>query len=356
MSRLKSTMVCAAVFAIPALLRSTTRVFPICSSFLRLRRTSLYYCTANGKMKSKRKSDHLERTANDFRHEVGVLALSPGFLNCVRTSVIAIISKAKVCGITSESETVKRLRLAVEDKDFTFKAGQWVDFFIPGVAVVGGFSICSSPGLLEQEGVLELAVKRTTHPPAHWVHTQCALDSEVALRVGGNFFFDPQPADPPANLVLIAGGVGINPLFAILLHVADLHRTQENKGTGYAMGTANLFYSAKNTHELLFRNQILGLTNAFPGKIACSFHVTQQNSPSSEKLQPYIKGGYCCDAYKHLLQLLDEGRICGKELEKHISKGTLWYVCGPPPMIESISKLLENLGVAQDNVFFEKWW
>lgn len=47
-----------------------------------------------------------------------------------------------------------------------------VDFFIPGVAVVGGFSICSSPGLLEREGELELAVKRTTHPPAHWVHTQ----------------------------------------------------------------------------------------------------------------------------------------------------------------------------------------
>lgn len=271
-------------------------------------------------MKSKRKSDHLERTANNFRHE--------------------IISKAKVCGITSESETVKRLQLAVEDKDFTFKAGQWVDFFIPGVAVVGGFSICSSPGLLEQEGVLELAIKHTTHPPAHWVHTQCAVDSEVALRVGGNFFFDPQPTDPPTNLVLVAGGVGINPLFSILLHTADLHRMRETKGTGYTMGTAKLFYSAKNTDELLFRKQILGLTNAFPGKIACSFHVTQQNSQSSEKHQPYIK----------------EGRICGKDLEKHVSKDTLWYVCGPPPMIESVSKLLENLGVAQGNIFFEKWW
>lgn len=315
-----NAMVCAAVFAIPALLRSPSGVFPICSSFIQLRRTTLCYCTANGKMKSKRKSDHLERTANNFRHE--------------------IISKAKVCGITSESETVKRLQLAVEDKDFTFKAGQWVDFFIPGVAVVGGFSICSSPGLLEQEGVLELAIKHTTHPPAHWVHTQCAVDSEVALRVGGNFFFDPQPTDPPTNLVLVAGGVGINPLFSILLHTADLHRMRETKGTGYTMGTAKLFYSAKNTDELLFRKQILGLTNAFPGKIACSFHVTQQNSQSSEKHQPYIK----------------EGRICGKDLEKHISKDTLWYVCGPPPMIESVSKLLENLGVAQGNIFFEKWW
>nr|XP_056713986.1 oxidoreductase NAD-binding domain-containing protein 1 isoform X1 [Euleptes europaea] len=251
-----------------------------------------------------------------------------------------IISKAKVCGITSESETVKRLRLAVADKEFTFKAGQWVDFFIPGVAAVGGFSICSSPALLEQEGELELAVKYTAHPPAQWVHTQCAVNSEVALRVGGNFFFDPHPADSPVDLILIAGGVGINPLFSILLHVTDLHRKQEKKGTGYKMGTTSLLYSAKNTDELLFRKHILGLTNAFPGKIICSFHVTQQSSEICENLQPYVK----------------EGRISGKDLEKYISKETLWYICGPPPMIESISKLLGNLGVAQKNIFFEKWW
>lgn len=31
--------------------------------------------------------------------------------------------------------------------------------------------MCSSPGLLQREGVVELAVKYTKHPPAHWVHT-----------------------------------------------------------------------------------------------------------------------------------------------------------------------------------------
>lgn len=46
-----------------------------------------------------------------------------------------------------------------------------VDFFIPDVEKVGGFSMCSSPGLLQREGVVELAVKYAKHPPAHWVHT-----------------------------------------------------------------------------------------------------------------------------------------------------------------------------------------
>jgi hypothetical protein len=71
--------------------------------------------------------------------------------------------------------------------------------------------------------------------------------------VGGEFFFDPQPADAPRNLVLIAGGVGINPLLSILRHSADLHRERANKGSGYEIGTIKLFYSAKNTSELLFK-------------------------------------------------------------------------------------------------------
>ncbi|XP_009286864.1 PREDICTED: oxidoreductase NAD-binding domain-containing protein 1 isoform X2 [Aptenodytes forsteri] len=272
-------------FTVPQLLRGASRIFPTHSVLVVLRHSAFCYCTVNSTVKSKRKMDHLERTANNFRQEV--------------------ISQAKVCGITNESETVKRLRLAIANKDFTFKAGQWVDFFIPGVSVVGGFSICSSPGLLEREGILELAVKHTVHPPAYWIHTECTLDSEVALRVG-----------------------------------ADLHGYQESKGNGYKMGTAKLYYSAKNTSELLFKKNILGLMNAFPGKITCRFHVTQQSSQICKELQPHVT----------------EGRVSEKDLEKHVSKDTLWYICGPPPMIESISKLLSNIGVPRNCVFFEKWW
>ncbi|XP_015709267.1 oxidoreductase NAD-binding domain-containing protein 1 isoform X2 [Coturnix japonica] len=280
MARVTTYMGCT----IPHLLRSACRLCPAQSALVVLRHCASCYCTANGTIQSKRKMDHLERTANNFRQEV--------------------ISQAKVCGITNESQTVKRLRLAITNKDFTFKAGQWVDFFIPGVSVIGGFSMCSSPAMLEREGVLELAVKYTDHPPARWIHTECTLDSEVALRVG------------------------------------DLHGYQESKGNGYKMGTVALYYSAKSTSELLFKKNILGLMTAFPGKITCRFHVTQQSSPICEELQPHVT----------------EGRISEKDLEKHVSEDTLWYICGPPPMIESISKLLYKSGVHRNCVFFEKWW
>ncbi|KAG9476202.1 hypothetical protein GDO78_002991 [Eleutherodactylus coqui] len=233
-------MALAAVSASCQVLRGTTGIFTSHSASLLSRAPALCACTLNRReMTSKRKTDHLERTANTFRQE--------------------IISPAKVCGMTNESSSVKRVRLAVESSEFTFKAGQWVDFFIPGVPKVGGFSICSSPGLLEREGALELAVKYNLHPPARWIHTQ------------------------------------------------------EN---------------------------ILNLMHSFPGKIRCSFHVTQQISPVCPDLQQFIT----------------VGRISESHLANDVSRNHLCYICGPPPMIESMCKHLEDLHVPREQIYYEKWW
>ncbi|XP_007934815.1 oxidoreductase NAD-binding domain-containing protein 1 [Orycteropus afer afer] len=316
---LGSTMTCAAVM-MPGLLQGSIGTICTRAASLRLTPRSLRHLTLTRVMNSKRNTDHMERTADVVRQE--------------------IVSIAKVCGTVDESPSVKRLCLRVAEKHFSFKAGQWVDFFIPGVSVVGGFSICSSPRLLEQEKIIELAVKYANHPPALWVHNQCTLDAEVALRVGGEFFFDPQPADASRNLVLIAGGVGINPLLSILRHAADLHRERANKGSGYEIGTIQLFYSAKNTSELLFKKNILDLVNEFPEKIACSLHVTRQTTQISAELKPYIM----------------EGRIMEKEIRDHISEETLFYICGPPPMTDFFSKQLEKSHVPKEHICFEKWW
>ncbi|XP_005387509.1 PREDICTED: oxidoreductase NAD-binding domain-containing protein 1 isoform X2 [Chinchilla lanigera] len=312
-------MACVAVL-VPGLVGGSLGAICMRAASSRLTRSTLRHLTLTSTMKSKRKTDHLERTASVVRREV--------------------VAVAKVCGTASESPSVKSLRLLVADKDFSFKAGQWIDFFIPGVSVVGGFSMCSSPRLLEQERMIELAVKHTNHPPALWVHNECTLDSEVAVRVGGEFFFDPQPTDAPRNLVLIAGGVGINPLLSILRYSADLHREWANKRSGYEIGTIKLFYSAKNTSELLFKKNILDLVSEFPEKIACSLHVTKQTTQISAELRPYIT----------------EGRITEEEIKDHISNETLFYICGPPPMTDFFSKQLENSCVPKEHIFFEKWW
>ena len=71
---------------------------------------------------------------------------------------------------------------------FFFRAGQWVDFFIPGVEKVGGFSMWSPPSKLENESKLELAIKASTWPPANWVHTQAKIGSKLSVKIGKGSF------------------------------------------------------------------------------------------------------------------------------------------------------------------------
>ena len=66
------------------------------------------------------------------------------------------------------------------------------------------------------------------------------------MRVGGNFYFDPKPSDSSPDLLLIAGGVGINPIYSIVQHVADISHYQHT-------GKTVLLFSAQNQDELLFK-------------------------------------------------------------------------------------------------------
>ncbi|KAF1381464.1 hypothetical protein PFLUV_G00154250 [Perca fluviatilis] len=308
----------------PCFLSSAARSFSLpCPAARLLRCRLLGPCSVTSfrrNMSSKSQMDHLERTASNYRQN----ALYP----------------AQVCGIINESETVKRLRLAVHP-DFSFKAGQWVDFFIPGVEKVGGFSMCSSPGLLQREGIVELAVKYTKHPPAHWIHTMCTVGSRVAMRVGGDFFFNPTPSDPSVHLLLVAGGVGINPLYSILLHSTDLLRLNRTSGGRDYNISAHLCYSAKNTQELLFKSSIIEACREFPDKLSCDLYVTQQSIDVDSHPQPFI----------------NHGRIADEDLRAHVDpQRTLCFLCGPPPMIEALSKTLMDFGLPKDRILFEKWW
>lgn len=97
---------------------------------------------------------------------------------------------------------------------------------------------------------------------------QCTVGSQVAMRVGGDFFFDPSPSDPAVDLLLVAGGVGINPLYSILLHSTDLMRLSHSSGgRDYNLGSVHLSYSAKDTQELLFKvwSQKRGFVSSWVG-------------------------------------------------------------------------------------------
>ncbi|XP_066972681.1 oxidoreductase NAD-binding domain-containing protein 1-like isoform X2 [Macrobrachium rosenbergii] len=92
-------------------------------------------------------------------------------------SRLPVIAKAVVTDVRLESPSVRGVTLQIDNPQFNFKAGQWVDMFIPGMETVGGFSMYSAPSQLIETGTIDLGIKFSKWPPAFWIHTQPLLDA-----------------------------------------------------------------------------------------------------------------------------------------------------------------------------------
>ncbi|XP_045168038.2 oxidoreductase NAD-binding domain-containing protein 1-like isoform X2 [Mercenaria mercenaria] len=265
------------------------------------------------------KSEHISKTADSSRNE--------------------IVSLATVVGLRDETKTVKSVTLKVEDRRLIFKAGQWIDMFIPGVETVGGFSMCSSPSKLLKEQCMDLAVKYSKHPPAHWIHTQCKEGDQVNIRVGGDFSFD-AAVHKDVDLLLVAGGVGINPLYSIINELADLNQGDNaNKFTGRVI----LLYSARTVDELAFKEQ-LNEIHSNNENIMCQFHVTREGDIYTRIGNVFLLG-----------QRVEKGALstCFDWLRKEKIQV---YICGPSHMIEDVENTLLGLNVDKSCIRYEKWW
>jgi len=227
--------------------------------------------------------------------------------------------------IRQETPSVKSFLLDLGGEPFSFKPGQWVDFYIDlGYKTeVGGFSIISSP---LQRGAIELAVKKQAHgAPSIYLHEKAKVGDAFIIDGGfGPFYYDDE-LEKGAPLVLIAGGVGITPMMSILRYVDEAHPEVE----------AILLYSASTPSELAFRQELEAMASRNP-RIRCIFTVTRPND------EPWNG---------HL------GRIDLALLKQCVSRQDPWYfVCGPPAMLEDIPPLLLELGVDQTRIRMERWW
>ncbi len=195
---------------------------------------------------------------------------------------------ATVAEVRQETSAVKLLRLrvptkSVEGGEFAFRPGQWVDFYAPGVDKPGGYSIASSPRQLARDGTFDVACKQSrTQGTSHWIHDGAKPGDEVRVRVGGEFFMSTEDGDAP--LLMVAGGIGISPLCAMLETL--LERERSSRPAGGARGEdgsdangrrkrhlrAVLLYSEKTEHALSGRVRDMALRS--DGAFECVFHRT----------------------------------------------------------------------------------
>ena len=231
------------------------------------------------------------------------------------------IYPARIARIWQATPTIKAFELAVDDPGFKYLPGQWVEVstVIDGDIKTSAYSITTSSA---QQGVVGLAIKTSsTHPVTRWLHGAHEGDTVNITRGQGPFVFLP---DMGEDTVLIGGGVGVTPLLSIWRHVRDFSPETH----------ATLYYSVSHPDEILFREEL------------------EQSARQSTHLSLEITVTQPDTGWRG-----ETGRINKHKLAAlNAAPDALFYLCGPPGMVDDMEKFLRDLGVSPSRIIFEKWW
>jgi ferredoxin-NADP reductase len=268
-----------------------------------------------------------------------------------------------------------------QDPAFSFKPGQWVDLFLPGLDTIGGFSLVSGPSLLPQ---CQLAIKEVDHPPAKWMHTTAAVGTDVHLRVGGNWFYDvaadmEAQAGKKRELVLISGGIGVGPMMGMLEEIAAaLDAAATAAGGGGALPSVSadqlsvkVVCSFRSPQEAVFSDEIVAISERHPTVVSHFFSMTQagEGAAAWAGRRGRIDQGYLAGVLAGTAGSLP-GATAGECEPAAAAAGggkgdgeggvdlsnTLFFICGPPRMIDEVEGMCGALGGQAENVRVEKWW
>lgn len=214
----------------------------------------------------------------------------------------------------SPNALVKRFWLRSSDAPIRFHPGQWVDLHT--VAGVGGYSVVAST---EDENEIQLVIKESEHPVAAWMSQSCAVGCELQLAVGGTCFFE--PPNEPTRLVLLAGGLGVNP------HLSIAHAALQCD----AVERVTLLYSCREA-ERLFRADIDALQSKYPNKFVFRLFL------DSRIAQADVRDATAAAA------------TADDKLQLTV------FVCGPVPFSEAMLQFLNDSNVPASSIRNEKWW
>ena len=237
----------------------------------------------------------------------------------------------KVQSIDRETADSMRVALQVPDElreEYDFLPGQHlpIQITVDGKKIRRTYSICSLPG--EQPLILGIRIQPGGRFSEFAANELSAGDELEVMPPFGQFHAEVDPESRRTYLAFVAGS-GITPVISIIR--ATLQGEPNAKFV--------VFYCNRRQSTTMFIDDLYALKNRFPERLQLYFLFTQEEQEYS------IFSGRLDD--KKVRELFTD--FCeGLEPDEA-------YLCGPFPMIETITNALTELGFDKDKIHKERY-
>ncbi len=209
--------------------------------------------------------------------------------------------------------------------DFHFTQGQYLTFRrnFDGQELRRSYSICTGRG----DGHLQVGIKRVDGGAfSTWANTELKCgDTLEAMPPMGNFFAKANVAAP--HYLAFAGGSGITPILSILR--TGLEEEADARFT--------LVYANRSANTIMFREELEDLKNQYLRRLNI-IHILEEDSHDIDLFHGRVDSAKCTALFQHWID---------------IASVNMAFICGPEPMMLTISQALSDHGLAKDQIMFE---
>jgi Na+-transporting NADH:ubiquinone oxidoreductase subunit F len=232
--------------------------------------------------------------------------------------------KAKVSKVVTLTENIKEVNFELEEpNEIEYRPGQYIQILAigPDGPIFRAYSI-SCPS--EDKNKMQLIVRHIPGGIAStYIHSLKEGDDVMFTGPFGEFELN---QDPETSIVCVGGGAGMAPISNIIHHVYRKWPERE----------CFLFFGCRSTKDIFYLDKFEELKKQYP-KLKVIYALSD---PVPEDGQWSGDTGFI-----HL------------SVDKHLqeNKKCQAFMCGPPPMIEAATEILQGKGLKEQDIFYDKF-
>lgn len=234
--------------------------------------------------------------------------------------------------------------LLIKPRQINFTAGQYLVLKVKGKSRL--YSIATPEYVKDRVGFL---VKLIPDGLASTYLDSLKVGEKVSFQGPAGLF---RLKNNERDKIFLVTGTGIAPIRSMILSQKSKVPTSPRlRGAGKSQ-KSYLFWGMKKKEDLCFVEEFEKLSKDHPN---FKFFICLSREKNLDRLDPdYFRLGRVNPNLADFLHSQSKLQVTGYKLQDFINHFE-YYLCGAPPVVDSLKKFLLDLGVKKENIYFEKF-